>query len=76
VTDDVRVPLLSDKISLGDSFTPIGGSRVIYTVDSFVERPGMPLHVRLTRSPERSGTSLLMSVSALKDPRFFRRVAE
>ena len=66
--------LLNDKVSLGDSFTRVGASRTTYTVDSFVERPGVPLHVRLVIPEKLPSSPLLMSVSALKDPRFFRRV--
>jgi hypothetical protein len=72
----MQVPLSNSKVSIGDRFSPVGAPRTIYTVDSFVERPGLPLHVRLVQSQDRQGAHLLMSISALRDPRFFTRVAE
>ena len=68
--------LLSNKVSLGDRFSPVGTPRTVYTVDSFVERQGLPLHVRLVVSQEQPGGYLLISVSALRDPRFFTRLPE
>jgi hypothetical protein len=63
----------SDQIAVGDGFTKVGSwSGTVYTVASFFEPPGMPSHVRLVAEGERDG--LLMSTSAVLDPRFWRRV--
>jgi hypothetical protein len=64
-----------DRVSVGDAFARVG-SRSVYIVQSLVEGPpGTPVHARLAAAaPARDG-AMLMSVSALTDPRFFVRVA-
>ena len=64
----------NDEISLGDRFTTgINASRKVCVVEALVERPGIPLHVRLVAEGRPGGSGMLMSVSALLDPRFWRR---
>lgn len=66
--------LTKAEVSLGDGFARVGTSRTVYRVASFVASPGLPLHVRLLADGKEQGAPLLMSVSAVKDPRFFRRI--
>ena len=63
-----------DQVSIGDSFAKTGSwSGSVYVVASFCEPPGLPPHVRLvTQGERRSG--MLMSISAVLDPRFWRRI--
>jgi hypothetical protein len=65
----------NDRVLIGDSFTKVGSwSGTVYVVASFYEPPGMPSHVRLVGKGERQNAGTLMSVSAVLDPRFWRRV--
>jgi hypothetical protein len=66
----------NDQIAVGDGFTKVGSwSGTVYTVAAFFEPPGMPSHVRLVAQGERQSAGMLMSISAVLDPRFWRRVA-
>ena len=63
-----------DQISIGDSFAKAGNwSGAVYVVTAFFEPPGLPPHVRLVAEGERR-SGMLMSISAILDPRFWRRV--
>jgi len=63
------------EISLNDRFTMVAGTaRKVFVVESFVEAPTLPLHVRLVAEGKRNGDQLLISASALLDPRLWRRV--
>ena len=68
--------LIKGEVSVGDNFARAGASRTVYRVASFVESSGLPLHVRLLADGKEQIAPLLMSVSALKDPRFFRRLQQ
>jgi len=64
-----------NQVSIGDSFTKIGSwSGTVYVVASLCELPGLPTHVRLVAAGERQSAGMLMSISAVLDPRFWRRV--
>ncbi len=64
-----------DQVSIGDSFVKAGSwSGAVYVVASFFEPPGLPSHVRLVAQGERQSAGMLMSISAVLDPRFWRRV--
>jgi hypothetical protein len=66
----------NDQIAIGDGFTKVGSwSGTVYTVAAFFEPPGMPSHVRLVAQGERQSAGMLMSTSAVVDPRFWRRVS-
>jgi hypothetical protein len=65
----------NDQISVGDMFaTGVSSSRRVYVVEALVESPGIPTHVRLVPEGQGGSTGMLMSTSALLDPRFWRRV--
>ena len=65
----------NDQVSLGDSFAKVGSwSGTVYVVASIVESPGMPSHVRLVTEGRWQSAGMLMSVSAVLDRRFWRRV--
>jgi hypothetical protein len=65
----------NDQIALGDGFMKVGSwAGTVYIVASFFEPPGMPPHVRLVAQGERQSGAMLMSISAVLDPRFWRRV--
>jgi hypothetical protein len=66
--------LRAGAVSIGDRFTKVGDySRTVYVVDSLVEGRGSPPHVRLVNSGGKE--RILISASALADPRFWSRVA-
>jgi hypothetical protein len=66
--------LLAGQVSVGDSFTKVGGtSRTVYVVASLVASYGAPSHVRLVA--EESSDGMLMSASALLDNRLWSRVS-
>jgi hypothetical protein len=66
--------LRAGAISIGDRFTKVGDySRMVYVADSLVELHGLPPHVRLVRFG--GGDGMLMSASALLDPRLWTRVS-
>lgn len=64
-----------DQVAIGDSVTKIGTvSTLTYVVDSVVDVPGMPPHVRLV--PEGQGEGgMLIGKAAVSDRRLWRRVA-
>jgi hypothetical protein len=63
------------QIAIGDGFTKVGAwSGAVYTVTAFFEPPGLPPHVRLVAEGEGQSERTLMSISALLDQRFWRRV--
>jgi hypothetical protein len=65
----------NDHVSLGDSFTKVGSwSGTVYVVASFFDPPGMPSHVRLVAEGQPQSAGTLMSVSAVLDRHFWRRV--
>lgn len=65
----------NDQVSLGDSFTKVGGwSGTIYVVAAFCQPPGVPPHVRLVVEGQRQSAGMLMSVSAVLDRHFWQRV--
>jgi hypothetical protein len=65
----------NDQIAVGDMFTTgSSSSRRVYVVEALVESPGIPTHVRLVPEGQNGSTGMLMSTSALLDPRFWRRV--
>jgi hypothetical protein len=67
--------LAKDQIAVGDSFTRAGTwSGAVYVVTAFFNPPGLPPHVRLVSAGEGQGDRLLISISAILDPRFWRRV--
>jgi hypothetical protein len=66
--------LRSGEVSIGNRFIKVGDySRTVYIVDSLVESHGFLPHARLVADGERRST-MLMSASALSDPRFWSRV--
>ncbi len=63
------------QVSLGDMFTvSTGALRKVYVVEALVSQTAIPPHVRLVAEGAERGNGTLMSVSALLDPRFWRRV--
>ena len=63
------------EISLNDMFaTGAGTARRVFVVESLVESAWIPLHVRLVAEGKRGGDRLLISASALLDPRLWQRV--
>jgi hypothetical protein len=67
--------LVNRDASVGDRFTRVGPSRTTYSVVSIIDKPGLPPHVRLVSDDKTGRLPMLISVSALTDSRFFRRVA-
>jgi hypothetical protein len=68
-----EMKLAKDQIAVGDSFTKAGTwSGSVYVVTAFFNPPGLPPHVRLASAGQ--GDRMLMSISAILDPRFWRRV--
>jgi hypothetical protein len=66
-----------DRVRVGDAFARVGWLRVVYIVESVVEGVrGMPPHVRLVTEPRSADAPLLISISALSDPRFYERVKQ
>jgi len=64
-----------DQIAIGDGFAKVGSwSGAVYVVTAFFEPPGLPPHVRLVTEAEGQSDRLLISTSAVLDPRFWRRV--
>jgi len=64
-----------DQVSIGDGFVKTGSwSASVYVVTAFFEPPGLPPHVRLVAEGEGRSDRMLMSISAVLDPRFWRRV--
>jgi hypothetical protein len=71
-----RMKFGKDPVLVGDAFTRVGGARTVFTVTSIVDTPpGTPAHVRLIGDARSGPAALMMSVSALTDPRFFERVS-
>ena len=66
--------LLKPDVSIGDRFKRVGKSRTVYEVVAFLEKRGLPLHVRLVSDEGSGSQSVLISASALTDSTFFRRV--
>ena len=64
-----------DQVAIGDGFTKVGhGLSAVYVVTAFFEPSGLPTHVRLVAEGEGQSERMLVSKSALLDPRFWRRV--
>ncbi len=67
------MPLRHHPIAIGDQFVRTGVPDKIYTVHLIDERPSFPPHARLiaeTKEPEQ----ITIGLSALNDPKLFRRV--
>jgi hypothetical protein len=63
-----------EQVTIGDSVVKIGSLlATTFVVDSIVETPGMPPHVRLLPEGQREG-GMLISKSAVSDPSLWRRV--
>jgi hypothetical protein len=60
------------SVELGGLYCKRGAVQPVWRVESFVRHAPLP-HVKLTRV-DAPGTQLTMSVAALVDPRFYRRV--
>jgi hypothetical protein len=68
--------LSKDQVAIGDRFAKVGSwSGAVYVVAAFFEPPGLPPHVRLIAEGEGHGDSMLMSISAVLDTHFWRRVS-
>jgi hypothetical protein len=59
----------------GDRFIRAGLYPTVWVVDRFVEKSGMPLHVRVSRE-DRPSKILVIAVTVLDDIRQFRRLSE
>ena len=67
----------NNQVSLRDAFaTGRGLAQKVYVVESFVENPSFPLHVRLVPKGRERSPGMLMSASALLDSRLWRRVSD
>ncbi len=66
----------NDQVSLNDRFTTGSGLySKVYVVEALIERPAIPLHARLFAQGDERGSGMLISASALLDPRFWHRVS-
>ena len=59
----------------GDRFLRAGIYQTVWVVDRFLEKSGMPLHVRVSRE-DRPSKILVIAVTVLDDIRQFRRLSE
>lgn len=61
------------EINIGDSFMKPEDPRTVWVVEHFVDLPGLPRHAELKAKGYRN-RKIMLSVSALMDRNFFRRV--